>query len=68
MENIEFVGGPADGQTIEVTPGASVWHVEDIGTGQKTTYRRTARRFADAEGNVLTTEYMVADGHEDGSA
>lgn len=68
MERIEFVGGPVDGETIEISPGATLWHIEDIGTGVKQTYRRTPRNFPDAEGNPLTTEYMVADGHEDGSA
>jgi hypothetical protein len=68
MERIEFVGGPADGETIDVTPGTAVWHIEDIGTGVRHTYHRTPRQFRDADGNVLTTEYMVAAGHEDGSA
>lgn len=68
MEQIEFVGGPADGETIAITPGASIWHIEDIGTGLKHTYRRTPRSFPDAEGNVLTTEYMVVEGYEDDDA
>jgi len=67
MEKIEFVGGPADGETLEITEGAAIWHVEDIGTASKVTYRRTLRQFPDAEGNLLGTEYMVAEGHEDGS-
>jgi hypothetical protein len=68
MERIEFVGGPVNGETLEVSIGASTWHIEDIGNGSKTTYHRTPRQFPDAEGNLLTTEYMVAEGHEDGSA